>query len=401
MENENSKIKKMFPLELLQTHPENKGEGHSEDEIIKKKADITMLLKEYGIHVNEIVVKEGPSKCLFRVTIPSTTKMSAIKELESDPPLGFVSNSARITTNFWGGAIDIEFPKECPEQVLMRETLESEDYLNSSHELPCVIGKSYDGYFVFDLAKIHHVLIGESIGFGLTSCLHSIITSLLYSRLPSELKFVLIDPYNQSHFQLFDSIGQRYLATLSNNESAVITEPNKGVEALNAVCEEMDARYDLLKTASCRHFSEYNQKTRSGQIPNSESCKQLPYWVVIISEFADLKRNAGRKYETPLIRIAESAHKVGIHLIIATESPSFHFVTGLINANFPGRIAVGLLDGEESRAILDSDEAETQFFDGDMLFSDGAESIRIQATNIEETEVKAVVDYLNDQSNLI
>ena len=100
MENENSKIKKVFPLELLQTHPENKGEGHSEDEIIKKKADITMLLKEYGIHVNEIVVKEGPSKCLFRVTIPSTTKMSAIKELESDPPLGFVSNSARITTNF-------------------------------------------------------------------------------------------------------------------------------------------------------------------------------------------------------------------------------------------------------------------------------------------------------------
>ena len=401
MENENSKIKKLFPLELLQAPPGNKGKGLSEAEIIQRKEDITMLLKEYGILVNDIVVKEGPSKCLFRVTIPSTTKMSAIKELESDPPLGFVSNSARITTNFWGSAIDIEFPKESPEQVLMREALESEDYLNSSYELPCVIGKSYDGYFVFDLAKIHHVLIGESIGFRLTPCLHSIITSLLYSRLPSELKFVLIAPYNQSHFQLFDWIGQRYLATLTNNESAVITEPSKGIEALKAVCEEMEARYDLLKTASCRHFSEYNQKIRSGQIPDSEICKQLPYWVVIISEFADLKRNAGGKYEMPLIRIAESAHKVGIHLIIATESPSFHFVTGRIKANFPGRIAVGLLDEEESLVILDSDEGETQFFDGDMLFSNGAESIRIQATNIEEDEVKAVVEYLNGQGNLI
>ena len=400
MENENSKIKKLFPLKLLQAPPENKGKGLSETEIIQKKAEITMLLKEYGIIVNDIVVKEGPSSCLFRITNPYTTRVSAIEKLISNPPKSFIIDFVRVTANLRNGIINIEFPNEHLERVSMRGALESEDYLNSDYELPCVIGKSYDGYFAFDLTQMPHILMGGAIAQGKTTCLNAIITSLLYSKLPSELKFVLIDP-KKVEFGAYNLISDMYFQKLPGVEPFVQTETYEIVNALNALCDEMDARFTQLKELDCKNITEYNEKIKSGVLSIDDKNGILPYIVVIIDEFADLIFTAGAEFERPVVLLAQLARDVGIHLVISTQRPSPSVITGFIKANFPARIAFRVISAIDSRTILDFDGANDIINLGEMLFSDGNELFCIQGVNIKEAEVKAVVEYFYDQSNLI
>ena len=400
MENENSKIKKLFPLELLQA-PGNKGKGLSEDEILQKKTLIRELLLDYKITTNEIEIKKGPSVSLYRVSISSKTRRSAINKLLSDPPMGLESQNARIMTDIGHGVIEIELPNEFREQVLMSEALSSDEYLNSDFALPCVIGKSYDGYTVLDLTKMPHILIGGVTGQGKTTCINAIISSLLYSKLPSELKFVLIDP-KKVEFEAYNLINNAYFHKIPGVESIIPSDSGEVVTALNALCDEMDARYELLKATGCRNISEYNEKIKMGQHASVEESSIMPYIAVIIDEFADIIFTSDREFEEPIGKLAALSRCVGIHLIISTQRPSFSVITGTIKSNFPARIAFRACSGIDSLTILDFHGAENLIGNGDMLFSSsGLDPIRVQGANIEEAEVKAVVEYLNDQGNLV
>ena len=392
MESENGKNYKGFPLDLLRAPLELKERGLPAAEILQKKTEITEILSDYGIVVKEITVNPGPSVSLFSVKIPSTTRLSAVTELKKDPPIELLDS--RILVDAKKGIISIEIPNEHFEPVLMREALESEEFIKANYALPCVLGKSIGDYFVYDLAKMPHVLIGGAAGQGKSTLLHSIIISLLYSKSPAELKFVLIDP-KKVEFAFYNLIEKQYLAELPGVEDAIITDIRETSEALIVLGDEMNARYDLLKDADCRNIIEYNGKYNSGKLSSAQGHRYLPYIVVIIDEFADIIVTKGRGFEAPVALLAQLARAVGIHLVMATQRPSVNIITGYIKANFSARIAFKVASKTDSRTILDFDGAQDLLGAGDMLFCNGNEIFRIQGVDISENEIAAVVDYLS------
>ena len=207
--------------------------------------------------------------------------------------------------------------------------------------------------------------------------MNAIITSLLYKKHPSQLKFVMVDP-KKVELSIYSVIEKHFLAKLPDEEDAIITETAKVVNTLNSLCIEMDSRYDLLKVAQVRNIKEYNEKFIKRQLNPNNGHKYLPYIVVIVDEFADLIMTAGKEVEQPIARIAQLARAVGIHMIIATQRPSTNIITGVIKANFPARIAFKVASMIDSRTILDSPGANQLIGRGDMLISVGSEMVRVQ-----------------------
>jgi S-DNA-T family DNA segregation ATPase FtsK/SpoIIIE len=241
-----------------------------------------------------------------------------------------------------------------------------------------------------------HLLMAGATGQGKSVGLNAVLTSLLYKKHPSEVKFVLVDP-KKVELTLFNKIERHYLAKLPDTEEAIITDNKAVINTLNSLCIEMDNRYEMLKNALCRNIKEYNTKFKQRKLNPDSGNVFLPYIVLIIDEFADLIMTAGKEVETPIARLAQLARAVGIHLIIATQRPSVNVITGIIKANFPARIAFRVTSKIDSRTILDSGGADQLIGRGDLLYTAGNEIERIQCAFVDTPEVAKITDFIGSQ----
>ena len=387
-----------FPtLDMLNDYGGKKTEINSE-ELEANKNKIVETLANYGIAIDKIKATIGPTVTLYEIIPAPGVRISKIKNLEDDIALSLAALGIRIIAPIPGkGTIGIEVPNSKPETVSMRSVLSSEKFQHSKYALPCAIGKTISNEtYVFDLAKMPHILMAGATGQGKSVGLNAIVASLLYSKHPAELKFVMVDP-KKVELTLYNRIERHYLAKLPDSEDAIITDVKKVVRTLNSLCIEMDTRYDLLKAAECRNIIEYNEKFKKRVLLPTEGHRFLPYIVLIVDEFADLIMTAGREVEQPIARLAQLARAIGIHLIIATQRPSVNVITGSIKANFPARIAFRVISAVDSKTILDQSGANQLIGRGDMLLSTGNDLVRLQCAFIDTPEVEEVTQFIGAQ----
>ena len=387
-----------FPtLDLLTDYGDKRAEV-SNEELEANKNKIVETLGNYGIQIDKIKATIGPTVTLYEIVPAAGVRISKIKNLEDDIALSLAALGIRIIAPIPGkGTIGIEVPNKKPETVSMKSVLASEKFQNNKYALPCAIGKTISNEtYVFDLAKMPHILMAGATGQGKSVGLNAIIASLLYSKHPSDLKFIMVDP-KKVELTLYNRIERHYLAKLPDSEDAIITDVKQVVRTLNSLCIEMDQRYDLLKAAQCRNIIEYNEKFKSRRLLPTEGHRYLPYIVLVVDEFADLIMTAGRDVEAPIARLAQLARAIGIHLIIATQRPSVNIITGSIKANFPARIAFRVISAVDSKTILDQSGANQLVGRGDMLLSTGNDMVRLQCAFIDTPEVEEVTSFIGEQ----
>ena len=389
-----------MPTTDLLTDWETRNVKVSKEELIANKDHIVETLKNYGIEIVEISATPGPTVTLYEIKPAPGVRISKIKNLEDDIALSLSALGIRIIAPIPGkGTVGIEVPNAKPQIVSMKNMLECEAFRNSGKmELPIAFGKtiSNDPY-VADLAKMPHLLMAGATGTGKSVGLNAVISSLLFKKHPSELKFVMVDP-KKVELSLYNKIERHYLAKLPDSEEAIITDVRKVVRTLNSLCIEMDQRYELLRQAGVRKITEYNDKFIHRHLNPENGHRFLPYIVLVIDEFADLIMTAGKEVELPICRLAQLARAVGIHLIIATQRPTTNIITGTIKANFPARIAFKVTSGIDSRTILDCSGAQRLIGRGDMLISlAGSDLVRIQCALIETEEIEELADFIGSQ----
>lgn len=384
-------------LDLLEMYP---GEKIVMDptELEANKNQILKTLENYDIAIQKIFATVGPTVTLYEIVPAAGVRISRIKNLEDDIALSLSALGIRIIAPIPGkGTIGIEVPNVKKSMVGMRGLLSSEKFQNNTFALPIALGKKIDNeHFIVDLATMPHLLMAGATGQGKSVGINALIVSLLYKKHPSQLKFVLVDP-KKVELSLYKTIEKHFLAKLPGEEDAIITDTKKVINTLNALCIEMDTRYDLLKEASCRNIREYNEKFVARKLNPEKGHQFLPFIVLVIDEFADLIMTAGKEIEMPIARLAQLARAVGIHLIIATQRPSVNIITGTIKANFPARVAFKVSSKIDSRTILDTGGAEQLIGRGDMLVSYNGEVTRLQCVFVDTPEVERVVESIGKQ----
>jgi len=387
------------PVELLKDYPYTAStEELIKKELLENKMSIEKTLLSFGIAIKSISAVVGPTVTLYEIVPKEGVRISKIKNLEDDIALSLSALGIRIIAPIPGrGTIGIEVPNKNPNIVSMREIINSEKFKKNNYALPIGLGKTINNEaFVVDLAKMPHLLVAGATGQGKSVGLNAIITSLLYTKHPCEMKFVLVDP-KKVEFTLYSAIENYYLATLPDNGDAIITDTKKVVRTLNSLCVEMDTRYDLLKAAKMRNIKEYNAKFCARELSPVAGHRYMPYIVVVIDEFGDLIMTAGREVEQPLARLAQLARAIGIHLVIATQRPSVNIITGSIKANFPARIAFRVQSGVDSKTILDATGANQLIGKGDMLISTGSDVVRLQCAFVDTPEVEQIAEFIEKQ----
>lgn len=367
-------------------------------ELEANKNQIIATLRNYDIEIQKIFATVGPTVTLYEIIPAAGVRISRIKNLEDDIALSLAALGIRIIAPIPGkGTIGIEVPNHKKTTVSMKTLLSSEKFTHSNYNLPIAIGKKIDNEnFIVDLASMPHLLMAGATGQGKSVGVNAILVSLLYKKHPSQLKFVLVDP-KKVELSIYRHIEKHFLAKLPGEEDAIITDTKKVINTLNALCIEMDNRYDLLKEAGARNIKEYNDKFIRRRLNPQKGHQYLPFIVLVIDEFADLIMTAGKEIEMPIARLAQLARAVGIHLIIATQRPSVNIITGTIKANFPARIAFKVSSKIDSRTILDAGGAEQLIGKGDMLISYNGEIVRLQCAFVDTPEVERVVDSISDQ----
>jgi DNA segregation ATPase FtsK/SpoIIIE, S-DNA-T family len=384
-------------LDLLENHGSEKIVQDA-GELENNKNQIINTLKNYDINIQKISATVGPTVTLYEIIPAAGVRISRIKNLEDDIALSLAALGIRIIAPIPGkGTIGIEVPNAKKTVVSMKTLLASEKFQNNNFALPIAIGKKIDNEnFIVDLASMPHLLMAGATGQGKSVGLNAILVSLLYKKHPSQLKFVLVDP-KKVELSIYKTIEKHFLAKLPGEEDAIITDTKKVVHTLNALCIEMDNRYDLLKEAGCRNIREYNEKFAARKLNPEKGHQFLPFIVLVVDEFADLIMTAGKEVEMPIARLAQLARAVGIHLIIATQRPSVNIITGTIKANFPARIAFKVSSKIDSRTILDAGGAEQLIGKGDMLISYNGELVRLQCAFVDTPEVDKITDYIGEQ----
>ncbi|KYP14861.1 DNA translocase FtsK [Flavihumibacter sp. CACIAM 22H1] len=384
-------------LDLLETHGSEKI-VQDPAELEMNKNQIINTLKNYDINIQKISATVGPTVTLYEIVPAAGVRISRIKNLEDDIALSLAALGIRIIAPIPGkGTIGIEVPNVKKTVVSMKTLLSSDKFLHNTFSLPIAIGKKIDNEnFIVDLAAMPHLLMAGATGQGKSVGLNAILVSLLYKKHPSQLKFVLVDP-KKVELSIYRTIEHHFLAKLPGEEEAIITDTKKVINTLNALCIEMDNRYDLLKEAGTRNIKEYNEKFIKRKLNPQKGHQFLPFIVLVIDEFADLIMTAGKEVEMPIARLAQLARAVGIHLIIATQRPSVNIITGTIKANFPARIAFKVSSKIDSRTILDAGGAEQLIGKGDMLISYNGELTRLQCAFVDTPEVEDVTDFIGDQ----
>jgi S-DNA-T family DNA segregation ATPase FtsK/SpoIIIE len=384
-------------LDLLDLHGSEKI-VHDPQELETNKNQIIATLKNYDIAIQRIAATVGPTVTLYEIVPAPGVRISRIKNLEDDIALSLAALGIRIIAPIPGkGTIGIEVPNVRKSVVSMKTLLASEKFQANNFSLPIAIGKKIDNEnFIVDLANMPHLLMAGATGQGKSVGLNAILVSLLYKKHPSQLKFVLVDP-KKVELSLYRVIEKHFLAKLPGEEESIITDTKKVVHTLNALCIEMDNRYDLLKEAGCRNIKEYNEKFTARKLNPQKGHQYLPFIVLVVDEFADLIMTAGKEVEMPIARLAQLARAIGIHLIIATQRPSVNIITGTIKANFPARIAFKVSSKIDSRTILDAGGAEQLIGKGDMLVSYNGEITRLQCAFVDTPEVEKVCEFIGDQ----
>lgn len=384
-------------LDLLETHGSEKI-IQDVNELENNKNQIIATLRNYAIEIQKISATVGPTVTLYEIVPAPGIRISKIKNLEDDIALSLAALGIRIIAPIPGkGTIGIEVPNVRKTIVSMKTLLATEKFQNNNYSLPIAIGKKIDNdNFIVDLASMPHLLMAGATGQGKSVGVNAILVSLLYKKHPSQLKLVLIDP-KKVELSLYRVIEKHFLAKLPGEEEAIITDTKKVVHTLNALCIEMDNRYDLLKEAGARNIKEYNEKFIKRKLNPQKGHQYLPFIVLVIDEFADLIMTAGKEIEMPIARLAQLARAVGIHLIIATQRPSVNIITGTIKANFPSRIAFKVSSKIDSRTILDTGGAEQLIGKGDMLVSHNGEVTRLQCPFVDTPEVEEVVNFIGEQ----
>jgi S-DNA-T family DNA segregation ATPase FtsK/SpoIIIE len=389
-----------FPvLDLMKRYDSNEP-AIDMDEQNANKDRIIDTLRSFGIEISSIKATVGPTVTLYEITPAQGVRISKIRGLEDDIALSLSALGIRIIAPIPGkGTIGIEVPNSHPRIVSMHSIIGSKKFQESTFDLPIAFGKTITNeVFMVDLCKMPHILVAGATGQGKSVGLNAIITSLLYKKHPSELKFVLVDP-KKVEFSIYSVIENHFLAKLPDGEEAIITDVTKVVQTLNSICVEMDSRYDLLKKAHVRNVKEYNEKFINRRLNPEKGHKFMPYIVVVIDEFGDLIMTAGKEVELPIARIAQLARAIGIHMVIATQRPTTNIITGTIKANFPARVAFRVLAVIDSRTILDRPGANQLIGRGDMLFLQGADPVRVQCAFVDTPEVEEITKYIARQQS--
>lgn len=385
-----------FPsTEILRPGPEKINVDR--DEQIEKQELIRKTLLDFKIPIDSIDATVGPTVTLYEIVPAVGVKVSTISSLVDDIALRLSATGVRIIAPIPGrGTIGIEVANKDPQVVSMRSIINSEKFKNTKYRLPIALGATIENdVYIADLTKMPHLLVAGATGQGKSVGLNAIIASLLYSKTPEEVKFVMIDP-KMVEFSLYAKIENHYLAKLPDEAEPIITDMDKVVATLSSLCVEMDDRYRLLK-GHARNVEEYNDKVLKGQLNSMDGHRFLPYIVVIVDEFSDLIMTAGKEVEMPIARLAQKARAVGMHVIIATQRPSTKVITGNIKANFPARISFKVTSGVDSKTILDQSGAQQLIGRGDMLISNLSELVRVQCAFIDTPEVEDIVEHIEHQ----
>ena len=374
----------------------------AEEELTRNAELLKDKLKLFDIEIQNISVTPGPVVTLYEIIPAPGVKISKIVGLENDIALALAARGIRIIAPIPGkGAIGVEIPNAEAAIVNARAVLGK--VKDSKMQLPLSLGKTISGdVYLTDLSLMPHLLIAGSTGSGKSVGINMIISSLLYSKIPADVKFILVDP-KKIELSFYNKLRRHYLAVSPDIDEEIITLPQNAVLMLKSVEIEMEKRYDRLAKAGVRNIVDYNKKVDNPKTKphDTESIKHhhLPYLIVIIDELADLMITAGRDVEEPITRLAQLARAVGIHLVLATQRPSVNVITGLIKANFSSRIAYQVATKIDSRTILDMNGAEQLLGRGDMLFlpTGSPKPIRIQNAFISTDEVESITNYVYSQ----
>lgn len=393
-----------YPTISLLKHYEGQGTEVDMAEQNANKDRIISVLRNFGVEISNIKATIGPTITLYEVTPAPGIRINKIKNLEDDIALSLSALGIRIIAPIPGkGTIGIEVPNKAPCIVSMESIINTKKFQDSGFDLPIALGKTITNeVFMVDLAKMPHLLVAGATGQGKSVGLNAIITSLLYKKHPSELKFVMIDP-KKVEFSIYSPIEKHFLSKISDSEEdPIVTDVTKVVQTLKSLCRLMDRRYDLLKMAQVRNVKEYNAKFKSRALNPLNGHMYMPYIVVIIDEFGDLIMTAGKEVELPIARIAQLARAVGIHMIIATQRPTTNIITGTIKANFPARMAFRVMSQIDSRTILDQSGANQLIGKGDMLFlGPSVAPTRVQCAFVDTPEVQAICDFVSHQQGFL
>lgn len=358
------------------------------NEMEKETARFVQLLNDNGVRCSHIRVLAGPAVTYYEVTPDKGVSVAGAKRLEKK----FADLGIRVIAPVAGkGTIGFEVRNEKSQPVNIRTLLSSPKFQKNNMELPIAIGETFlNKVLMTDLCKMPHLLVAGATGTGKSVCLHTIITSLLFKKQPTQLKFVLIDP-KQCEFGVYKKLENHYLAKLPGDNEPIVTDADKALEVLPSLCIEMENRFNRLMSAKVRNIKEYNKKCRD------DGNREIPYIVVVIDEYSDLVATKGKVVEEYIIRLAQRAHAVGIHIILATQRISYGFITGKIKANFPVRIAFRVITSADSRTILDRDGAQLLKGNGDMLFDVNGQTDRVQCAYIAPSETERLCDYIHQQ----
>ncbi len=351
------------------------------EKLEEQQKHIIDVLRTFCIPINEIKYTLGPSVVRYEIKPKSGQLYAKVRKNEHDIALCISPMGGRIISPVPGkNVMAIEMENPTPSTLLLKDVIGSDSLKNDTMDLPCTIGKTIDGeVLMFDLAKMPHLLIGGATGQGKTTCLHNIIMSLLFKKLPHELKFVLIDPKG-TEFEIYAPLADSFLMKIPKCEHPIITDVNDAILALNDLCELMDKRFDLLKRANVKNINEYNEKITSNLL-----------------DYADFIMTSGEDFEMPLVRLAQLAHSVGIHLVITTQRLTYNIITGIIRATFPTSIAFRVTTESESKVIIQNPDACKLLGKGDMLFAYISELTRVQCAFVDEKEINRVIKFIVQQ----
>jgi S-DNA-T family DNA segregation ATPase FtsK/SpoIIIE len=374
----------------------------NEDELKLNARILQEKLETFKIEIENLSVTPGPVVTQYEFVPAPGIKISKIESLADDIAMALKARGIRIIAPIPGkGTVGIEIPNQKPMLVRFGSCIKSPKYQNSDYRLPLCIGKTISGeVFITDLSRMPHLLMAGATGTGKSVGINTIIASLIYKIHPKDLKFVIIDPKKVELTQ-YAVLKNHFLAVSPDVPNDIITDPQDAVIILKALTAEMDLRYDILSQAGQRNIFDYNKKVREGKFKNDTELvhKEMPYIIVIIDELADLMLTASKEVEAPIIRLAQLARAVGIHLVLATQRPSVDVITGIIKANFPARVSYLVASKIDSRTILDVMGAEKLLGNGDLLFQFGGSTspIRIQNAFLSTDEVENICEFIGKQ----
>ena len=391
------------PIRLLDEPSESRELAVDKAELEENSRLLEQKLSSLRIEAEVIGTVPGPVITRYDLRPAPEVKIAKIANSADDIAMALAARGVRILAPIPGeAAVGVEIPNREPETVYMREVVNSDQFRRQKSPLTIALGKNASGeIYCTDLAKAPHLLIAGATGSGKSVCINGIITSLLYRSDPNEVRMVLVDP-KKIELSLYSRLSEQHLLTPRGLGENVITTPENAVKTLQSVHIEMQRRYDILAEAGVRGLDEYNrwlERTASKDPEEKETREHLPYIVVIIDELADLMMVVRREFEELIVRLAQMARAVGIHLIVATQRPSVDVVTGLIKANFPSRITFKVASKFDSRTIIDSMGAETLLGRGDMLYmGPGASQLmRLHGALITTDEVERIVEFVRAQ----